>query len=292
MSQPPTPPDSSPESWVHDLDGFKFAVAGKMGTGKSTFIEQAEEFLKDLDIQPIVEQEQVDQPLLDAYIEESARFAGDFQLERACACHHRQEIVMIKWDVFKSNCVALVERELYENEVFAKANVKMGHISQEWMDDWYSKVLEIKNNYPCDYIIYLHCSDEKSVERQAKRARKSEDKYDMKYIRTLGDCYFDYVMDHCARKKMIVIDWNKFGSAEKVLKIVADVVTGRLKLPTVTRINTSDDEELSSSAGLVKISSKEGDETVAACRPSVRKPAYQDGVIRALANFSDVTEYI
>jgi len=217
--------------------------------------------------------------------------SSNFQTERAGACHHRQEIVMVKRQAFENRHVAFVERELYENLVFAKANERCGNFKAAYIEDFYKPMLDVKNNYPCDLIIYLHVTDNRSVENQATRDRKGEDNYRSEYLSVLGDEYFDYVLEHVERGKMLVVDWNKFGKVELVLAQAADVLSGRRKLPRVTRIDTSSDDELSSSAGITRITGDEGEVTVCS-KPSTKRKGYHDTIIKALANFQDVEIYI
>lgn len=351
---------SSP-SWIADLDQKKLGISGKIAAGKSTFLKNAQAYLKSKSITPIVEEEKVEQPLLQAYIDSvtaannaikqaeeiAGRFpptcsglleqmklqeitiqtleadedlnqlllpllkqydaslralraakthmchmASNFQTERAISCYHRQEIVMTKRQAFKNNHVALVERPLYENLCFAKANQRCDSLPHRYVEAFYEPMLALKNNYPCDLIIYLHVSDRRSVQNQAVRARAGEDDYVSEYLAVLGDEYFNFVLEHVERGKMLVVDWSNFGSVEDVLKLAADVLSGRKPLPVVRRIDCSSDDELVSSAGITKIISVDGEETIVVSQPTTRKKGYHDRIIKELGAFHDVEIYI
>jgi hypothetical protein len=172
------------------------------------------------------------------------------------------------------------------------ANERCGNLPTDYVEQFYKPMLELKNNYPCDLIIYLHVTDERSVHNQAVRARSGEDDYVSEYLAVLGDQYFDFVLEHVEQGKMLVVDWSKFGRVEDVLQLAAEVLSGRKKLPTITRVDCSSDDELKNSAGITKISGPNGKETIACSQPSTRKKKYHDRVIVALSQFCDVEIYM
>jgi len=276
------------DAWIAELNNKKLGIAGKIAAGKSTFLRNAKTYLETKSIRPIVEEEKVDGVLLQAYIGNPKEFASDFQTERAGACHHRQAIVNVKREAFGNEQVALVERPLYENLVFALANQRCGNLTTSYIEDFYKPMLELKNNLPCDLIIYLHVTDERSVHNQAVRDRAGEDAYRSEYLAVLGDEYFDFVLEHVEKRKMLVIDWSNFGRVEDVLRLAAEVLAGRQKLPTITRVDCSSDDELKHSAGITKIRGPTGEETVVCSQPSTRKKKYHDKIITALSQFHDV----
>lgn len=279
-------------AWIADLNLKKLGITGKIAAGKSTLLREAKTYLETKGIRPIIEEEVNNEVLLNAFIKNPKVHASKFQIERACACHHRQEIVMVKREAFGNNHVALVERPLFENRVFAIANQRSGNIPETDIQEFYDPLLEVKNNYPCDLLIYLHITDDRSVQNQAVRGRAGEENYRTEYLSVLGDCYFEFVVEHASKNKMLVVDWSKFGKVEDVLELAADVLSGRKKLPTVTHIECSSDDDLSSSAGITKISPPDGEEAVVCSQPSTRKKKYHDRVIKALSQFHKVEIFI
>lgn len=280
-------------AWIADLNQMKLGITGKIASGKTSLLHMAKIYLESKNIRPIIEEEVNNEVLLKAFIKNPKAHASKFQIERACTCHHRQEIVMVKREAFGNNHVALVERPMFENRVFAIANQRCGNIPKSDIDEFYEPMLEAKNNYPCDLMIYLHITDEQSVQNQAKRGRAGEDDYRTEYLGVLGDAYFEFVLEHVAKGAMLVVDWSNFGKVEDVLKLAADVLTGRKKLPKVTHIDCSTDDELSSSAGIAKICGTEGEKAiVVSSQPSTRKKGYHDRIISALSQFRDVEIYI
>jgi energy-coupling factor transporter ATP-binding protein EcfA2 len=57
------------DAWITELDQQKLGIAGKIAAGKSTFLKNTNTFLARKSITPIVEEERVEMPLLQAYID-------------------------------------------------------------------------------------------------------------------------------------------------------------------------------------------------------------------------------
>jgi deoxyadenosine/deoxycytidine kinase len=293
----PTTKMTLKKAWILLFKNKRFSVAGKIAAGKTTFLRNVGQVLEGGDMKAFIEEEKVDEVLLKTYINDQTAYAAIFQTERAVACHHRQEIVIVKMKCYEElgmDCSGWVERELYENAVFEKANRRAGFISEKFTEEFYNPLLEAKNNYPCDMTIYLHVSDRRSADNRLARNRDGEEAYQTQYLAELGESYFDYVLDHVKRGRMLVVDWTHFGNVETVLHLLSEVLSGKKKLPTVTFVDTSSDDELISSAGITKIHKKgEPHEVIAACsQPSTRKKGYHDRVLKALADFQDVEIFI
>ena len=283
--------------WTSVFGNKRFSVAGKIAAGKSTFLRGVAKILAAEDAKAFIEEEKVDEVLLKTYINDQKTYAAIFQTERAVACHHRQEIVIVKMKCAEEAGVpssGWVERELYENAVFERANRRAGFIDESFTTEFYEPLLKAKNNYPCDMSIYLHVSDRRSANNRQARNRDGEEAYQTQYLAELGESYFNYVLDQVKKGRMLVVDWTHFGSVKAVLQLLSEVLSGAKKLPTVTFIDTSSDDELISSAGITKIHRGGSDcEVIAACsQPSTHKKGYHDHVIKALANFQPIEVFI
>lgn len=284
------------DEWMELFGDHRLAVAGKIAAGKSTFMKNFRKWMENKPFVAFIEEEKVDNGLLTTYIKDQTAFAEVFQTERAITCQLRQEIVMEKMANAKAKGLRVsgwVERELFENETFAVANQKCGFISEKFMTEFYRPMLQAKNNYPCDLSIYLHTPDRQSAHNMEVRAREGEDSYDDEYLAQLGEAYFNFVIDQVHRGRMLVIDWTNYGEVEPVLRLAAEVLSGKKKLPVITFTPGSDDE-LTSSAGVTKLhKSGAEDKVILACsQPSRKKKGYHDSIIKGLANFWDAEIFI
>jgi len=110
---------------------------------------------------------------------------------------------------------AISERPLQENLIFFLNNMSLGYIDPKYRQN-YEDGIEQFTPYRPDLMIYLHVSDRRSAYRMLTRAgvnpeRISEKDYEEQYLKLLGHKYFDWLIDHIAKKKqppILVVNWN------------------------------------------------------------------------------------
>lgn len=282
-------PSESKMEWLREFKGKKIGVVGKIAAGKTTLVRNMERFFREHGLTVFAETELVDEDILKLYCENQAQYAESFQTERLMSCHYRQEIINVKREAFgPSEAIGIVERPLYENELFAKANQRMGWLAQEYLEKFYTPLLEHRNNFPCDLLIYLHTSNERSKENQEERGREGEEQYTDSYLAYLGDEYFNFVSKHVAQGDCLVVDWSDFGDTETLLRLAADVLAKKKPLPRVLRLDSSSDDELNSSGGFLRIHGERGvTEYVLDILPEHNR-VHHNRAFEALADFRDI----
>jgi deoxyadenosine/deoxycytidine kinase len=275
--------------WLEVFKGKKLGVVGKIAAGKTTLVNNMSEFLRNHGLTVFAEVEVVDNNLLSTYCEDPARYSEVFQTERLMACHYRQQIVEVQRSAFgPTTSVGIVERPLYENRLFANANHRMGWLSTEYLENFYTPLMEQRNNFPCDLLIYLFTTDSRSKSNQENRGREGEDKYSDMYLAYLGDEYFNFVSDHVSRGKCVVVDWTNFGDTEALLQVVAQALARPDLLPRVTRLDSSSDDELRNSAGVLRIHESDGARDYPLDIAPEQNRSHHDRAFRALAEFRDI----
>ncbi|MDO4680268.1 MAG: deoxynucleoside kinase [Aerococcus sp.] len=180
--------------------------AGVIGAGKTTYAKRLAEtlgsrvFLEEVD----------DTPILTKYYEDAKRYAFSLQIH---FLNKRFELIK---EAFNENDTVL-DRSIYEDQVFAWANMKNGNISpEEWQiyTDLLDNMMEELEGTPKkapDLLIYLDVSFEHELANIKKRGRKFEqietDTTLLTYYKQLYDQYQD---------------WINHYDASEVLKIPAD----------------------------------------------------------------------
>ena len=208
----------------------------------------------------------------------------------AMAATHRQDRAAYKRDTLHPNAMILVERALLENVVFSKANVRFGSYTQEYFNNWYMEIINAYQYSTPDLFIYLHACERVRWHRQKERDRLDEDKYEKEYHSIMRDCYFEFVLEHAEKKRLLVLNWNEYGNMRKVIRTVADVLSGARALPTVTRTELASSGESSDETQPQQIAVKVEGKPLCYHDTSTAKKRElaQDLIIEALARFEDV----
>lgn len=273
--------------WLNIFKGKKIGVVGKIAAGKTTLVENMERFFREHGVAVFAETEGVNEQLLKLYCDNPARWAEVFQQERLDSCWMRQDNINKKREAFgPADAVGIVERPMYENRLFANANRRMGWLGADYLEEFYEPHMADRNNFPCDLHIYLHRTNKESKQSQDERGREGEEQYTDQYLAVLGDEYFNFVSDHTAAGDLVVMDWSNWGDTEEVLRLAAEVLAKTKPLPRVVRLDTSSDEELTSSAGVLRIHGDENEYQLDQAPEKNLGP--QNRAFRALAEFRDI----
>jgi deoxyadenosine/deoxycytidine kinase len=214
--------------------GKTVGLCGGIGVGKSTLGRKLVEACREL--VAAFEEERVDQALLEAYIKDSTEYAAHFQTIMAMHAVQREQRAT---ELAQRDRLVFVERPLVENRVFAKANLRSGQMTQAYYKDWYSELFKAYNSRSVDLLLFLYAPYETRLERKLLRARSSEELYKDQYMRTLDECYFDFVIEMAGAKKLLLVDWSSYGSTDAVLELVLRVLRGERSLPNVVRFKNT-----------------------------------------------------
>lgn len=265
-------------------------ICGGIAVGKSTFGKNFRNSATELWDQDIVfEEEKVVQPLLSAYLKYPEQYGAHFQTVMGMAAAHRQQRAQYLRDAHSPQRMILVERPLWENVTFAWANVRFGSLTKEYYDTWYMEMIRAFHESHPDLLIYLHASDVVRAYRKGERDRTDENLYKDRYMNMLGDCYFDFVLKHAEKRKLLVLNWNQYGDMQRVTRLVADVLNGKRKLPKVTRSElNSSGESSDEGAPLQMTACINGKLNYYQTHTTKTRRKAQDLILEALARFEDV----
>jgi deoxyadenosine/deoxycytidine kinase len=267
-------------------------ICGGIAAGKSTFgknFQQKASERWDAEPEVVFEEEKVVQPLLSAYLKNPEQYGAHFQTVMGMAAAHRQQRAQYLRDAQSPQRMILIERPLWENVTFAEANVRFGSLTKEYYDTWYMEMIKAFHESHPDLLIYLHASDKVRAYRRGERNRTDEDLYKDRYMNMLGDCYFEFVLKHAEKRKLLVLNWNSYGDMSRVVKAVADVLNGKKKLPKVTRNELNSSGESSEEGAPQQFTARiNGRTTYYDTRTTKKRRKAQDLIVEALARFEDV----
>ena len=163
------------------MSGRYIAVAGNMGSGKSTLVE----FLQvRYGIIPYFEPNE-ENPYLQSFYEDMSRWAFSSQI------YFLQKKFALHLELEKEQGVVVQDRSIYEDaEIFARNLHRMKILDRR---DWQT-YLELydsiqKRLRPPDLLIYLRCSVRTVRKRIRMRARPEEQNVPLAYVRRLNALY-------------------------------------------------------------------------------------------------------
>jgi len=276
---------------MSDYPGPKVVgICGGIAVGKSTFGKNFQNKAAVLwEKEVVFEEEKVIQPLLSAYLKDPEQYGAHFQTVMGMAAAQRQQRAQYLRDSQDPNRFILLERPLWENVTFAEANVRAGSFTKEYFDLWYMEMIKAFHDSHPDLLVYLHASDRVRSYRRGERDRQDEDLYEDLYMNILGDCYFEFVLKHAEKRKLLVLNWNTYGDMSRVVKTVADVLSGKKKLPKVTRNELNSSGESSDEGAPQQITARiNGTSHYYETRSTKKRRKAQDLILEALARFEDV----
>jgi len=168
--------------------GKTIAIAGNIGTGKSSLVE----FLtRTYDIKPFYEPNE-ENPYLPDFYQDMSRWAFHSQLyflSNKFRMHQQLE---------RSGGVVVLDRTIYEDaEIFATALHKMHKFTgRDWDTYWnfYQVILDAVR--PPDLMIYLRCSTRTLRTRIRRRGRAMEQDIPLAYLKRLQHLYEDWLASY------------------------------------------------------------------------------------------------
>lgn len=172
------------------MSNYKYiAIAGNMGSGKSSLTEFLCKYFKNL--VPIFEPNDENPYLADFYkdMKKWAFRSQIFFLTRKFALHQ---------SFANLTSTMIQDRTIYEDaEIFARNLYLQGFIDKRDYNVYHSLYKNMMNSLrPPDLLIYLECSLRTVRKRIAKRGRTIELKVDPKYIKRLNNLYKKWVENY------------------------------------------------------------------------------------------------
>jgi deoxyadenosine kinase len=182
-------------------------ISGLIGSGKTTL---ATELGKTLNL-PVYYEPVSNNEYLSDFYKDMARYGFPMQiylLKKRLEQH--QSIV---W----SNQGGVLDRTIYEDSVFAKTLYNDGHMDkrdyQTYLDMFQMVRNSMKNH---NLIVHLDVTPEESLRRIMSRGRECESSIKLEYLKTLYDCYEEFLNQISKTIPVIRVDWSTFHDPKHV----------------------------------------------------------------------------
>ncbi len=184
------------------------AIAGNIGSGKSTLVE----FLsQNFDIQPFYEPND-ENPYLPSFYEDMQRWAFHSQI------YFLSNKFRLHQELDRSEGVVALDRSIFEDaEIFATALRRMGYIDdRDWQTYWefYQTILNAIS--PPDLLVYVKCSIRTLRKRISLRGRDMEQNIDPAYLKRLQRLY-DRWIENYDLSDVMVIDSDRLDYASDLV---------------------------------------------------------------------------
>ena len=172
------------------------AIAGNMGSGKSTLVE----FLhRTYDIVPFYEPND-ENPYLADFYKDMKRWAFQSQL------YFLSKKFRLHQELDRQGGVVALDRTIFEDaEIFATALHQMRKISKrdwETYQGFYSAILDAIR--PPDLMIYVRCSMRTLRQRIRLRGRKMEQDVPLSYLKRLERLYDGWIEDYSMSEVLVL----------------------------------------------------------------------------------------
>ena len=176
------------------------AIAGNMGSGKSTLVE----FLsRTYGVKPFYEPND-ENPYLADFYKDMKRWAYQSQL------YFLSNKFRLHQELDRQPGVVALDRTIFEDaEIFATALMQMRKISKrdwETYQSFYSAILDAIQ--PPDLMIYLRCSMRTLRRRIRLRGRQMEQDVPLAYLKRLDRLYEKWIKSYCM-SDVLVLDTDK-----------------------------------------------------------------------------------
>jgi deoxyadenosine/deoxycytidine kinase len=176
------------------------AIAGNMGSGKSTLVE----FLaRTYGVMPFYEPND-ENPYLEDFYKDMKRWAFQSQL------YFLSNKFRLHQELDRQAGAVALDRTIFEDaEIFATALMQMRKISKrDWQtyQSFYHAILDAIR--PPDLMIYLRCSMRPLRQRIRLRGRKMEQDVPLAYLKRLDRLYEDWI-DRYNMSEVLVIETDK-----------------------------------------------------------------------------------
>jgi deoxyadenosine/deoxycytidine kinase len=184
------------------------AIAGNIGTGKSTLVE----FLaRTYDIQPFYEPNDFN-PYLPDFYQDMKRWSFHSQI------YFLSNKFQLHQSLDKADGVVALDRTIFEDaEIFATALHQMGRMDdRDWetYKDFYDVILQAIK--PPDLMIYLRCSMRALRRRIKLRGRKMEQDIPLSYLKRLDKLYAAWIENY-TMSEVLVLDTDQLDYANDLM---------------------------------------------------------------------------
>jgi deoxyadenosine/deoxycytidine kinase len=185
--------------------GAVVCIDGKIGAGKSSLGAALRRVAEAVGMDVHFERERRHAALLELYIGAPRDYGALFQmimLEDARNRLHTSEVVACR------GALALLERGVLGNSVFAGVNARDGMISENDYK-FYRRALPLRPAGDTRLLVYLHVSHGVALHRMGVRGVESEKKYDNAYLLRLDDAYFRAICGELAAGAAVApVPWD------------------------------------------------------------------------------------
>ncbi len=214
-----------------------FVVEGGIGTGKTTFCNVMSDLLKESGAPcSVLEEPVVDNPYLESFWADPKRYAFALQMWFMNARHKMHKVAG------KAPGLAVLDRSLVGDFVFAVVNNKLGNISDEEFKMYRQYYDLLSETVPStSLIVYLRVEPEVNLERARRRGRPMEAGLTLDYLQRIHDAY-EATVDHLssldcslgwANTKWLTLEWGEDQTdVRAAIRKVAPVVLDSLGIST------------------------------------------------------------
>jgi deoxyadenosine/deoxycytidine kinase len=219
------------------LRGAHIVLDGTIGSGKTTLGNATALYLRGLGLPAKFNPETINHTLLKLFYNQSNQENGEkpaknyslhLQLHMLGDCQQNyQDAMWFTGAVPESgSCgIAITERSVFGNAVFAALHYKKGGISKEEFDV-YKESLQSKAPYNARWVVYLHVSVETAMRRIKKvRKRESESNIPADYMLQLEHAYYTqiYYQITSGHSNVIVVSNEEYYEAPQLLNMLLNI---------------------------------------------------------------------
>lgn len=189
-------------------ENLHIGIAGLIGVGKTTL---ATALGVELGL-PVYYEPVNDNPYLEKFYKNKKKYAYPLQIWLLDRRSRQQQQII--WN----GRGGVQDRTIYEDSIFAS----MLHDDGKMSDDDYETYTSLFNHMSNfmkrpNFIIYLDCSPETSLERIEMRNRGMESGIPLEYLEALKKGYDKFIVDISKKIPVIRVDWSKFRSIPEMV---------------------------------------------------------------------------
>ncbi|GJQ10978.1 hypothetical protein GpartN1_g2769.t1 [Galdieria partita] len=192
-------------------------VEGNIAVGKTCLVQSLLSRLETRGMTPCVFEEDPNHAFLAAFYDKPETFGFSFQMYMLKLA--QQVVIKSQHYLFRdSSNVALIDRSVWGNRVFAECNYHLGNFSREEYEIYESVYNETQ--FQPDYLIYLDASPTVCLERAKKRGRSAEQGLQLSYLEALDTFHLQHLISTIfeGRVKVLVFNCHIFCTAEQILE--------------------------------------------------------------------------
>ena len=189
-------------------------ISGIIGVGKSTLTQDLSERLGYATYNEPVK----DNPYLEDFYSDMNRWGAMMQIHLLFRRFEQHQ--QIVWNSEKG---AVQDRTIYEDTIFARMLHEAGFIDQRDYDTYQGHFNLMKRYlvYP-NLLIYLRVDPETSLQRIAKRGRKTESGITLDYMQKLHDGYESFIEEMDRYTQVLILDWNQYLKMDEVVDRISE----------------------------------------------------------------------